>query len=287
MTVRGFVLLLAYHGGDDRHGSVRAVQARAADARDRLQSGGMEHGVMIRVSLFRCRQLAVDRLVKAASRVEAMRARSVEWFASDLRDLHDAIASTDLHEHYWMWAGLLLGWAREEAILPHDCYDADFAVRDADFDRLIRAVPAILRAGFACDRKFISDSGLVTELTFTRHGARFDFFRMFPDAGRLRYFIYKLKLKSVTEIEAALPDQPTEPFTFLGRTWLKHTDHARELRAIYGNWEVPDPSWAFGDGLNHEAQRTSRHSHSDFDWRPSHVIADLPGASLPAPVRNA
>jgi len=245
-----------------------------------------ELGIMIKVSFFRCRQVAVDRLVKASSRFDAVRTRSVKRFASDLRDLHDAIATTDLHEHYWMWAGLLLGWAREGAILPHDCYDADFAVRDEDFERLIRAVPAIRRAGFSCDRKFISDSGLVTELTFTRHGARFDFFRMFPDAGRLRYFIYKLRLTSVTEIEAALPDQPTEPFTFLGRTWLKHVDHALELRTTYGTWEVPDPSWAFGDGLNHEAQRTSRHSHSDFDWRPSQVVVDFPGASLPAPARN-
>ena len=238
---------------------------------------------MIKISLFRCRHVAVDRLVKTTSRVVAVRERSVERLASNLRDLHDAIASTDLHEHYWVWAGLLLGWAREGAILSHDSFDADFAVRDEDFDRLIRAVPAILQAGFACDRKFISDSGLVTELTFTRHGARFDFFRMFPDDGRLRYFIYKLKLRSVTEVEAALPDQPTEPFTFLGRTWLKHADHARELRTVYGNWEVRNPSWAFGDGLNHEAQRTSRHSHSDFDWRPWQVVADLPGASLPRP----
>jgi len=242
---------------------------------------------MIKISLFRCRRLAIERLVKASGRLESVRTRRVERFASDLRDLHDAIASTDLHGHYWVWAGLLLGWAREGAILRHDCFDADFAVTDADFDRLVRAVPTLVRAGFACDSKFTSDSGLVTELSFIRHGARFDFFRMFPDDGRLRYFIYRLKPSSVIEIEATLPDQPTEPFTFLSRTWLKHVDHARELRTIYGPWEVPDPSWAFGDGLNHEAQRTSRLSHPDFDWRrPSQVIADLPGASRPATVRN-
>jgi hypothetical protein len=241
---------------------------------------------VIHLSFFRCRRLAVDRLVKATGRIEAVRARRAKRFAADLRDLHDAIAATDLHEHYWVWAGLLLGWAREGAILEHDCFDADFAVRDADFDRLVRAVPAIVRAGFKCDSKYTTDSGLVTELTFIRHGAQFDFFRMFPNAGRLRYFIYIVKPTSVTEIEATLPDQSTEPFTFLGRTWLKHADHARELRTIYGTWEVPDPSWAFGNGLNHEAQRTSRLTYPEFDWRPSQVITDLPGASLPAPAHN-
>jgi hypothetical protein len=276
-------LALRYRWGDDHHGLVRVARACAAHASNCLHPGALERGGMIKISLFRCRQVVIDRVAKASSRVEAVRARGVQRFASDLRDLHDAIAATDLDGHYWMWAGLLLGWAREGAILPHDYLDADFAVRDADFDRLVRAVPAIRRAGFACDRKFMSDSGLVTELTFTRRGARFDFFRMFPDAGRLRYFIYSLKLTSVTETECSLPDQPTEPFTFLGRTWRKHADHARELRSIYGKWEVPDPSWSFGSGLNHEAQRISRYSHSDFDWRPSQVIADVPGASLPSP----
>jgi len=222
---------------------------------------------MIRISAFRLRHLAVSRLAEASCRVPALRARAVERFATGLRDLNDAIAGTELDGRYWVWGGLLLGWARDRAILPHDCLDADFGVTDEDFGALIGAVPAIVAAGFACDRRFVNDNGQVTELTFSRHGARYEFFRMFPGDGKLRYYLYSLKLAEVAEIEAALPDQPTDEFSFLGRTWRKHADHALELRTTYGSWEVPDPDWSYLDGLDIVARRVSRYSHSDFDWR--------------------
>ncbi len=221
---------------------------------------------MIKVSAFRMRRLAVGRFAEATCRFPSVRSRRVERFAADLRDLHDAIAGTELDGHYWVWGGLLLGWAREGAILPHDCLDADFAVADGDFDRLVGAMPAIMRAGFKPDRRFVNDAGQVTELTVTRRGARFEFFRMFPEDGRLRYHLYDLKLTEVTEIEAWLPDQPTESFSFLGRTWLKHADHALELRTTYGNWEVPDPSWSYLDGDDIVGKHPSRYNHNDFDW---------------------
>lgn len=222
---------------------------------------------MIKISAFRLRRLAVGRFAETTARVPALRRKWLDQYTANLRDLNDAIAPTELQGHYWVWGGLLLGWAREGAILPHDCFDADFGVLDADFDRLVAAVPAILAAGFKCDRRFINSSGMVTELTFTRRGSRFEFFRMFPEAGRLRYFLYSLKLTEVAEIEAALPEQPLEPFSFLGKEWRKHADHALELRTTYGNWEVPDPNWSYIDGDDIEARRVSVFSHSDFDWR--------------------
>jgi hypothetical protein len=189
----------------------------------------------------------------------------VELFASDLRTLHDVLERTGLEGHYWMWAGLILGWAREGSILPHDSLDADFAVADYDFHRLVSAVPAIVAAGFTCDRRFVNNDGEVTELTFRRHGARFDFFKMFSAADRFRYFLYSLKWNRSIELEATIPRQPTVPFSFIGRTWLKHEDHELELRSIYGSWEIPDPSWSYLDGLAIERRRISR--HASFDWR--------------------
>ena len=106
--------------------------------------------------------------------IPALRSRLTELFASDLRDLHDALESTELRGHYWVWGGLLLGWARDGAILPHDSLDADFAVADDDFQRLINAVPAIVEAGFKCDRYFANNDGYVTEITVMRRGARFN-----------------------------------------------------------------------------------------------------------------
>lgn len=217
---------------------------------------------MRRMTLFRAWRQMEIRLAESVHRVPAMRAFLVRRFAADLRRLHDAIEQTGLDGHYWVWGGLLLGWAREGAILPHDCLDADFGVRDEDFHYLADAVPAIIKAGFRCDRRFINNEGYITELTFIRHGARFDFFRLFPEAGRLRYFLYSLA-KNI-ELEALVPDQGIVPFSFIGRTWLRHEDHEAELRTMYGSWEVPDPSWSYMEAPCIEARRTWQ--QQTFDW---------------------
>jgi hypothetical protein len=220
---------------------------------------------VVKITAFRLRRLAASRLASSLSRIPTLQPQLEQRFTADLRDLNDALRHTELNGHYWVWSGLLLGWAREGAVLRHDCLDADFGVADRDFHRLVKAVPAIVRAGFWCDRRYVSNDGQVTELTFARHGARFEFFRMFPAAGRLRYYMYSIKLNGVIEVEASLPDQATVPFSFIGRTWLKHQDHELELRSVYGAWETPDPSWSYLDTPDIEARRVSRHSH--FDWR--------------------
>ena len=152
---------------------------------------------------------------------------------------------------------------------------------DADFDRLVNAVPTLIRAGFRCDRRYANNDGQVTELTFVRHGVRFEFFRMFPVDGRLRYFMYTIKLNGITELEAVVPDQAKAPFSFLGRDWLKVHDHELELRSIYGSWKIPDPSWAYVDDMGVDARRPSRHSH--FDWRDgiTTLTKQAPNVTLP------
>lgn len=219
----------------------------------------------MRVSVFRLRHLAAARMAQQARRVPALRPYFVRQFAADLRALNDALAETDLDGHYWVWGGLLLGWAREGAILPHDSADADFGVADRDFHRLVSAVPALTRAGFKCDRCFVNHKGEITELTFMRHGARFEFFRLFSESGSVRCYGYSIKWKETTQFEETLPEQEKVPFTFLGRTWLKSADHALELRTMYGSWEIPDPSWSYLGLRTIESRRPSR--YRDFDWR--------------------
>jgi hypothetical protein len=221
---------------------------------------------MVKITGFRLRHMAAMRFAANARRIPALKPRLVERFAADLRDLHDALERSELKGRYWVWSGLLLGWAREGAILQHDSLDADFAVSDSDFGHLVRSIPALVEAGFVRDRCFVNDAGQVTELTFMRHGARFDFFRMFPGSDqRIHYFMYSIHWNGILEIVASLPAQDKAPFEFIGRTWLKPSDHELELRSIYGRWDIPDPSWSYIDGLDVESRRPSRHRH--FDWR--------------------
>ena len=189
----------------------------------------------------------------------------VELFAANLRRLNDALEQTELQGHYWVWGGLLLGWAREGAIMRHDCLDADFGILDEDFGRLVAATPALNRAGFSCYQRFQNNSGELTEVTFIRHGARFEFFRMFPNAGELRYFMYDHVDGEALEVEASMPDQDTAVFSFASRDWLKHKDHELELRSIYGAWQIPDPSWSYLNGLDVRERREWQ--PTDIDWR--------------------
>ena len=70
------------------------------------------------ITLSETRCLIEVRLAFYARRIPALRRRMIELLAEDLRDLHDVLERTNLDGHYWVWAGLLLGWAREGAICP-------------------------------------------------------------------------------------------------------------------------------------------------------------------------
>jgi hypothetical protein len=206
-----------------------------------------------------------ERLAVHARSISLLRPSLTAGFVSDLRRLNDALHSTNLNGCYWVWGGLLLGWAREGTVLPHDSMDADFAVLDRDFWRLVEAVPAIENAGFRRYRRFLNNDGEVTEVAFMRHGARFEFFRMFPDDNRLKYFLYGSENGKAIELQASQPNQPMASFDFIGRTWLKHEDHELELRSIYGSWEVPDSSWSFLNGFDIETR--SPWLRSDWRWQ--------------------
>jgi hypothetical protein len=165
-------------------------------------------------------------------------------FTSDLRRLHDALADTDLSGNYWIWAGMLLGWTREGTLLAHD-RDADFALLEEDLPRLLQAVPALRQAGFVPIQQFRSNTGELTELTFRRHSAKFEFFVFTPIDGMLRYNVYGWPPDHLVQVEAEIPNQELVPFHFLGRTWLKHVDHERELACMYGDWRVPQRTWNY------------------------------------------
>ncbi|HUX05516.1 MAG TPA: hypothetical protein VMV53_11520 [Acidimicrobiales bacterium] len=168
----------------------------------------------------------------------------LKHFSRDMQRLNDALAGTELADHYWVWAGALLGWAREGAPLAHD-RDADFALLTQHRDLLERAIPVICRAGFTPYRRFRNNDGELTEVTFRRHRARFEFFLFTPVEGGLRYYLYRGTPHQPVEFEGRLPDQDLVEFEFLERRWLRHSNAEAELESLYGNWQVADPYWDY------------------------------------------
>jgi len=211
---------------------VRRLVARAGDEYRTLKEGFWAQQT----------EFYIYRLLRV---VPVMHRALYKLFIVDLRRLNDTLAGSPLEDHYWVWGGLLLGWEREGKVLFHDDMDADFAVLESDWSLLVENVPALEAAGFRGVRRFRNLGGQVTEITFMRHGARFEFFRLEPVDAMARYFVYGRHGRENEEIEREIPRQETEKFTFLGKVWHKVKDHERELAFIYGDWRIPDPNWSY------------------------------------------
>ena len=166
-------------------------------------------------------------------------------FASDLQYLNDVLSHSPASSCYWVWSGLLLGWAREGRILRHDLQDADFAFVEEDEPLMLQGIEALVDAGFQRGFSFRNNAGDVTEHTLVRHGAKFEFFRMSLVESEWEYHMYGSEQNLQVQLTARLPSQRLIPFEFLDRTWLKPIDHASELSALYGDWRKPDPAWNY------------------------------------------
>lgn len=197
--------------------------------------------VRVRGELLRATCVLRTRAGQVCGRTPLLRQASQTLIRRELQELNDTLASTSLAGHYSVGGGLLLGWAREGRVLDHDTHDVDFWVYAEDGDRVEAAAAALARVGFRPLWRYRNTAGVVTEYTFVRRGARFEFFLLFPapSPGRRRYFLYDRD----REIENEIADQPVEPFVFLDRDWLKPCGHEEHLRETYGRWEEPDPGF--------------------------------------------
>lgn len=187
-------------------------------------------------------------------------------FVRDLQRLNDVLATTELADRYWVWAGMLLGWAREGHLLAHD-RDADFAMLPEDLPRLRRAVPALRSAGFQPLGEFRSNSGHVVMLTFRCHFTQFEFYVFEQVDEEYKYFVFDGNSNPPLEVEARIPVDTTVAFDFLERTWLRHENYERELEAMYGDWRTPKKDWNY---LNDDEAAVAKRvwSYPDTTWVP-------------------
>jgi len=185
------------------------------------------------------------------------RRRRSALYEQDMRLLNDVLASSPIAGRYWVWSGLLLGWAREGRVLSHDVGDADLGVEAEDADLLLRAEEHLVAAGFHRWFCFRNRAGRLTQRVVVRHGFRFEFFLMDNVGEGLQEFhVYGPGRSGPVELAGDLPKQELEPFEFLGRKWMKPRDHELWLRTCYGDWRTPDPSWGMFDDRSLVAHRS-------------------------------
>ncbi len=164
-------------------------------------------------------------------------------FKKNLKLLNDVLATTELSDKYFLWGGLLLGWAREGRILPWDT-DADFFYSSKDRDKFLISIDCLIQAGFKLKERFINNEGRITEYVFFKDDIKFEFFEFDKQEDTLHYWLYAPDL--ALEMVGILPwNGEMATIYFLGRTWLKPDDHDTFLTANYGDWRTPNPDYDY------------------------------------------
>jgi hypothetical protein len=171
---------------------------------------------------------------------------SIEGMAGDLRLLNDVLAGTVLADRYWLFGGLVLGWARERGLMAHDVADADFAVLAEDLPLLEQSAETLFAAGFRPLYRFPGGDAPPTEYSFHRNGRKFEFFRVEVRGKAFRWHNYaqhgdRGPVMNICEI----PAQPLSEVSLVGRRWLKARDHDVELTGLFGDWRTPRPDWDY------------------------------------------
>jgi hypothetical protein len=166
----------------------------------------------------------------------------------NLRLLHDTLARTPISGRYWLFGGLLLSAIREGELMLHDTKDADWAFLGEDEERLVAAFPALVDAGFAPHFRFPGATGPATEYSFTRDGAKFEFFRVDVAGDRFTWCNHGILPDGTgRQNRCAIPAQPLDEVRFLDRTWLKVRDADVELTALFDTWRIPAPGFDYMD----------------------------------------
>jgi hypothetical protein len=165
-------------------------------------------------------------------------------FEENLVLLHDTLEASPLAGLYWVWGGVLLGWAREGRILKHD-RDADFAVSRRHLDAFRSSIECLNQRGFTLSRAFVNNDQRITEYVFVRDYIKFEFFIVDDDEDAIRYWTYYPPDK--VQLECSIPGSKLAPMRLLDRTWLKPEDHEAHLTAVYGDWRTPREDYWYVD----------------------------------------
>jgi phosphorylcholine metabolism protein LicD len=170
----------------------------------------------------------------------------IESLTRNLALFFDALERGGIAQRYWVIGGLLLGWAREGGVMPHDADDADFGILESDRAALLAAVPELVKAGFEPRSRYTRNGGDVAQYRFEKDGAKFEFFMHVPVGDRLRTWFFGEAQngsgpRQPRQYVSEVPADELAPMPFLGREWRKPADHERYLTAVYGDWRTPRP----------------------------------------------
>jgi SAM-dependent methyltransferase len=204
---------------------------------------------------------------------------SRDLLIDNLRQLHDALADTPIAGRTWIFGGLDLGLVREGEIMLHDTKDVDFAYLGEDAERLEASFPALIEAGFDPHFRFPGLTGEATEHSFTKDGAKFEFFRLDLVGDEFVFHHYGQTPERSLRNRCTIPAQPLKELRLAGRTWLHARDSDVELTALYGDWRTPNPDWNYLEGPS--IVETTAWDDATFNLWGEHYRAEAPAPTPP------
>jgi hypothetical protein len=188
--------------------------------------------------------------IRAWQRLPAARRAEL---ARSLMKLNEVLAHTPLAGRYWVWGGMLLGWAREGRLLAGDC-DVDFGLFREDLPNFWQSAGIVEKAGFRLNRALTNSSGELTEFIFLRRYLKYEFFVVDRLPEAYQYWTYYPPKR--LEMRCSIPAFKLAPFELFDRIWPKPEDHDVHLTAVYGNWRLPDPDYWYVDNERSIVERT-------------------------------
>lgn len=186
---------------------------------------------------------------RALDGVPGFRSRLDRWqlprFVAAVRDLHATLEKTPLQGHYVMACGLLLGYHREQRVLPWDCWDVDLEVSADALPALRASMPALRAAGWRHRVSWAANDGRLAEVRLYSRFVGLDFFVTYPAGEQVTSFVFDRRGGQWVQAEQRVPATTTQEVDFLGVRWRVPDPVEPVLAAMYGDWRTPDPTWDY------------------------------------------
>lgn len=188
-----------------------------------------------------------------------------DLFAANLYELWELLEASELQGRVWLVGGIVLGLVRDGRLLAHDV-DADFAFLEEDHERFRRLIPVLIGAGFRPRYRWTNSEGRVTEYTFFKGGAQFEFFVHFLDPGRRRVRWYSYHRRKKLELEREIPWHGTRTVELLNRSWRIPERTEEYLEQNYGAWQVRDLNFDYTKAASVPCGRERRRWGGSCQW---------------------
>lgn len=156
---------------------------------------------------------------------------------------------------YWLEGGTLLGVVREGRLLPWDT-DVDLATTDDQIPRLLKALPAMRRAGCRITLRYHEHyqqpfpTGLLRILKirdrrmyFFRGPVLIDLLIKYRSGNNYYWSVGKPRQRTVLSSPSHFYES-LETIEFNGHTYRRPADINNYLTHRYGQWRVPVRSWS-------------------------------------------